>query len=108
MPPAFIRSATDHVPKTTITFDNPPAHASQAIDQMRRTEQRTDPALKGVLGLAQGQKQTLPRPGPRLDRLVVQFTAKRTARAWLYRERLRDILDRNTTLWSSASATSVR
>ena len=29
-----------------------------------------------------------------LDRLVVQFTTKRTARAWLYREQLRDILDR--------------
>ena len=29
-----------------------------------------------------------------LDRLVAQFTTKRTARAWLYREQLRDILDR--------------
>jgi transposase len=29
-----------------------------------------------------------------LHRLVVQFTTKRTARAWLYREQLRDILDR--------------
>jgi transposase len=29
-----------------------------------------------------------------LERLVVQFTTKRTARAWLYREQLRDILDR--------------
>jgi transposase len=29
-----------------------------------------------------------------LDRLVIQFTTKRTARAWLYREQLRNILDR--------------
>jgi transposase len=29
-----------------------------------------------------------------LDGLVVQFTTKRTARAWLYREQLHDILDR--------------
>ncbi|MFP5415253.1 MAG: transposase, partial [Gammaproteobacteria bacterium] len=29
-----------------------------------------------------------------LDALVAQFTTKRTARAWLYRERLRAILER--------------
>ena len=29
-----------------------------------------------------------------LDALVAQFTSKRTARAWLYREQLRDILQR--------------
>lgn len=29
-----------------------------------------------------------------LDMLVAHFTTKRTARAWLYREQLRDILDR--------------
>ena len=29
-----------------------------------------------------------------LDRLITQATSKRTARAWLYREHLRDILDR--------------
>jgi transposase len=29
-----------------------------------------------------------------LDALVAQFTTKRTARAWLYREQLRDILER--------------
>jgi hypothetical protein len=28
-----------------------------------------------------------------LDRLVIQFTTKRTVRAWLYREQLRNILD---------------
>ena len=29
-----------------------------------------------------------------LDALVLQYTTKRVARAWLYREQLRDILDR--------------
>jgi transposase len=29
-----------------------------------------------------------------LDTLVARFTSKRTARAWLYREQLRDILER--------------
>ena len=51
MSPAFIKGVTDHLPKAKITFDkfHVVAHASQAVDQMRRTEQRTDPALKGLL-----------------------------------------------------------
>jgi transposase len=40
-----------------------------------------------------------------LDRLVVQFTTKRTARAWLYREQLRDVLDRKTDQLVSAMLT---
>jgi hypothetical protein len=47
-----------------------------------------------VLGLAQGPQQTFPRTAIDLDRLVIQFTTKRTARAWLYHEQLRDILNR--------------
>jgi len=50
MSPAFIKGVTDNLPKATITFDkfHVVAHASQAVDQMRRIEQRTDPALKGL------------------------------------------------------------
>ena len=53
-----------------------------------------EPIRRSKLGLAQGQKQLSPDQARDLDRLVVQFTTKRTARAWLYREQLRDILDR--------------
>jgi transposase len=50
MSPPYIKGVADHLPKATITFEkfHVVAHASQAVDQMRRTEQRTDPALKGL------------------------------------------------------------
>jgi hypothetical protein len=97
MSPAFIKGVTDHLPKAKITFDkfHVVAHASQAVDQMRRTEQKTDPALKGLRwALLKDKSKLSPDQARDLDRLVVQFTTKRTARAWLYREQLRDILDR--------------
>jgi transposase len=62
---------------------------------MRRIEQRTDPAIKGLrLALLKDRSKLSPDQALDLDRLVVQFTTKRTARDWLYREQLRDILDR--------------
>ncbi len=97
MSPAFIKGVTDHLPKAAITFDkfHVVAHASQAVDNMRRIEQRTDPALKGLRWALLKDRSKLSSDQARdLDRLVVQFTTKRTARAWLYREQLRDILDR--------------
>jgi len=97
MSPAFIKGVTDNLLKATITFDkfHVVAHASQAVDQMRRIEQRTDPALKGLRWALPKDKSKLSfEQAHDLERLVVQFTTKRTARAWLYREQLRDILDR--------------
>ena len=80
-----------------ITFDkfHVIAHASQAVDKIRRVEQRTDPALKGLRWALLKDRSKLSRDQiTDLDRLVAHFTTKRTARAWLYREQLRDILDR--------------
>jgi transposase len=97
MSPAFIKGVTHHLPKAAITFDkfHVAAHASQAVDNMRRIEQRTDPALKGLRwALLKDKSKLSPDQARDLDRLVVQFTAKRTARAWLYREQLRNILVR--------------
>ena len=50
MSPAFIKGVTDHLSNARITFDkfHVIAHASQSVDKMRRVEQRTDPALKGL------------------------------------------------------------
>jgi transposase len=50
MSKAFIKGATENLPKAVITFDkfHVVAHASQAVDKMRRIEQKTDPALKGL------------------------------------------------------------
>jgi transposase len=49
MSPAFIKGVTEALPQARITFDkfHVIAHASTAVDKMRRTEQVTDPALKG-------------------------------------------------------------
>ena len=97
MSPAFIKGVTDHLPQATITFDkfHVVAHASQAVDKMRRIEQSTDPALKGLRwALLKDKSKLSSEQAHDLHRLVVQFTTKRTARAWLYREQLRDILNR--------------
>src|SRR6516162_10118429 len=50
MSPAFIRGVADHLPRARITFDkfHVVAHASAALDQTRRLEQRSDPSLKGL------------------------------------------------------------
>jgi transposase len=97
MSPAFIKGVTDTLPNARITFDkfHVIAHASQAVDKMRRLEQRTDPALKGLRWALLKDKSKLSREqATDLDKLVARFTTKRTARGWLYREQLRDILDR--------------
>ncbi len=65
------------------------------MDETRRIEQRLDPSLKGLRwtllkdrgALANAQRADL-------DALVAQVASRRTARAWLYREHLREILNR--------------
>jgi transposase len=97
MSPAFIKGVTDNLPNARITFDkfHVIAHAGDAVSIMRREEQRKDPALKGLRWTLLKDKSKLSRDqSADLDKLVAQFTTKRTARAWLYREQLRDILDR--------------
>jgi transposase len=97
MSPAFIKGVGESLPNARITFDkfHVVAHASLAVDKTRRIEQKTDPRLKGLRWALLKDRSNL-NPGAQadLDALVAQFTTKRTARAWLYREQLRDILDR--------------
>ena len=97
MSPAFIKGVTDNLPKARITFDkfHVVAHASAAVDQTRRLEQRTDPSLKGLRWTLLKDRDRLSDQGRAdLDELVARAATKRTARAWLYREHLREILDR--------------
>lgn len=97
MSPAFIKGVSEHLPNARITFDkfHVVAHASTAVDQTRRLEQKTDPSLKGLRWTLLKDKERLPDDQRAdLDALIVQATTKRTARAWLYREQLREILDR--------------
>jgi transposase len=95
--PAFIRGAEQFFPKAQIVYDkfHVIAHASEAIDKMRRIEQKEDPSLKGlrwVLLKDRGKLKSAQRA--ELDELLTHMTTKRTARAWLYREQLREIFTR--------------
>jgi transposase len=97
MSPAFIRGVADHLPRARITFDkfHVVAPASTALDQTRRLEQRRDSSLKGLRWTLLKDRQRLSAEARAdLDALISQAATKRTARAWLYREGLRAILDR--------------
>ena len=62
---------------------------------MRRIEQRTDPSLKGLRwSLLKHRAHLSEESRADLDALIAKMTTKRTARAWLYREQLREILER--------------
>lgn len=97
MSPAFIKGVTKHLPNARITFDkfHVIAHASTAVDKTRRSEQKTDPSLKGLRWkLLRDRASLTPDARADLDALVAQVTTKRTARAWLYKEQLREIMER--------------
>jgi transposase len=94
---AFIKGVGAHLPNARITFDkfHVVAHASTAVDATRRLEQRTDPSLKGLRWTLLKDRSRLTDEGRAdLDALIANAASKRTARAWLYREHLREILDR--------------
>ena len=97
MSPAFIKGVTKHLPNARITFDkfHVIAQASTAVDKTRRIEQKTDPSLKGLRWkLLRDRADLTPDARADLDALVAQVTTKRTARAWLYKEQLREIMER--------------
>lgn len=97
MSPAFIKGCTEHLPAARITFDkfHVVAHASTAVDKMRRIEQRTDKALKGMRwSLLKDRSRLKPEAVADLDALIARYATVRTARAWLYKEQLREILER--------------
>jgi len=97
MSPAFIKGVAQHLPNARITFDkfHVIAHASTAVDKTRRIEQKTDPSLKGLRWkLLRDRASLTPDARADLDALVAQVATKRTARAWLYKEQLREILER--------------
>ena len=97
MSAAFIKGVTKYLSNARITFDkfHVVAHASGAVDHMRRMEQKTDPSLKGLRWVLLKDRQRLTESQRAdLEAFTAQVTTKRTARAWLYREQLREILDR--------------
>ena len=97
MSPAFINGVSTELPNAQITFDKFHIvwHASMAVDKMRRIEQRTDSSLKGMRwSLLKDRSKLKPEAATDLDALIAKMTTVRTARAWLYKEQLREILDR--------------
>lgn len=97
MSPAFIKGCTEVLPKARITFDKFHVvwHANAAVDKMRRIEQRTDPSLKGMRwSLLKDRAKLRPEAVVDLDALIARMARVRTARAWVYKEQLREILDR--------------
>ena len=97
MSPAFIKGVSKQLPNARITFDKFHVvwHANAAVNKMRRIEQRTDKSLKGLRwSLVKDRSRLKPEAAADLDALIAKFTTVRTARAWLYKERLREILER--------------
>ena len=97
MSPAFIKGVNQELPNARITFDKFHVvwHANAAVDKMRRIEQRTTKSLKGMRwSLLKDRSSLKPEAAADLDSLIGKMTTVRTARAWLYKERLRDILER--------------
>lgn len=97
MSPSFISGIVRNFPDAQITFDkfHVIAHASKAVDETRRQEQKNDPELKGMRWkLLKDISKLSNEDRADLDALIRQAPSKRTARAWLYREQLREILQR--------------
>jgi transposase len=97
MSPAFIKGCTEQFPNARITFDKFHVvwHASSAVDKMRRIEQRTDRSLKGLRwSLLKDRSRLSPEAAADLHALIAKMTTVRTARAWVYKEQLREILER--------------
>ncbi len=97
MSPAFIKGVEAHFPHAQMTFDkfHVIAHASSAIDATRRLEQKLDPSLKGLRWvLLKDRAKLAAAQRVELDGLLLRMTGSRPARAWQYREQLRDSLSR--------------
>lgn len=80
-----------------ITFDKFHVvwHVNAAVDKMRRIKQRADKSLKGLRwSLLKDRASLRPEAAADLDALIARMTTVRTARAWVYKEQLREILER--------------
>ena len=97
MSAAFIKGCAEELPNARITFDKFHVvwHANAAVDKMRRIEQRSNKSLKGLRwSLLKDRASLKPEAVADLDALIARMTTVRTARAWVYKEQLREILER--------------
>jgi transposase len=97
MSPGFIKGCAEHLPNARLTFDKFHViwHANAAVDRTRRHEQRTEPSLKGLRwSLLKDRSRLSAAAAADLDDLIARMNTVRTARAWSYKEQLREILAR--------------
>ena len=97
MSPAFIKGCDEHLPNARVTFDKFHViwHANAAVDKTRRIEQRGNKSLKGLRWtLLKDRGDLRPEAAADLDALIGRVAHVRTARAWVYKEQLREILER--------------
>lgn len=97
MSPGFIKGCAEHLPNARITFDKFHViwHANAAVDRTRRLEQRTEPSLKGLRwSLLKDRSRLGASAAADLEELIARLNTVRTARAWTYKEQLREILQR--------------
>jgi transposase len=97
MSPAFIKGCAQHLPGAQITFDKFHVvwHANAAVDKTRCIEQKSDKSLKGLRWkLLKDRSRLNDRDSAELDALIAKTATVRTARAWVYKEQLREILER--------------
>ena len=76
MSPAFIKGCADSLPNARITFDkfHVIAHASRALDETRRIEQKTTPGPQGVALEVAAQLRKSQRHRPRGSRRPARQT----------------------------------
>jgi transposase len=97
MSAALIKGVTQELPNARITFDkfHVVAHANMAVDRTRRIEQRSDATLKGMRWALLKDAARLGREASAaLHRLTHAPKLTLTARAWRYKEQLRELLER--------------
>jgi transposase len=88
---------SSELPNAQITFDkfDVVRHANAAVDKTRRIEQRSDKSLKGMRWTLLKEVFSLKtEAGAALHGLITAPKLTRTARASIYKEQLRELLDR--------------
>ena len=96
MSPAFIKGVKTSLPSAQVTFDkfHVVAHASEAVDETRRAEQKSESILKKTRWTFLKDTTKLNAEQLELRNYIVNRHATlETVRAWVYREDLRAILD---------------
>jgi transposase len=97
MSPAYIKGVAEHLPNAASPSTSSTSSRTPRTrwTSQRRPEQKRDPALKGLRwALLKDPRRLSDARRADLDALLAHLTTKRTARAWQYREDLREILSR--------------